>query len=100
MFKLRVSNTLLSFSMAFLLSGPGIWVWTMGAVGSSGKKDCSPLVSGAVAAAAEAYRLRNVFGVVRDAFWAWKLMYAGRVRPAVRRNEAIVVEMLWGMPEE
>ena len=56
MFKLRVSNTLLSLSISFVLFGPGIAVFTIGCLGSSGKKDCSPL-SATVAAAAEAYRL-------------------------------------------
>jgi hypothetical protein len=59
MFKLRVSNTLLSLSIAFLLSGPGISVATMGCLGSSGKKGCSPL-SATAAAAAEACRLWKV----------------------------------------
>jgi hypothetical protein len=89
MFKLRVSKTLLSLSIATLLSGPGICVLTMGAVGSSGKKDCSPPMSGtAAAAAAEAYCLRSATGAMRGAF---KHLKAGRTRPAVRRREAIIV---------
>jgi hypothetical protein len=90
MFKLRVSKTLLSLSIAFLLSGPGISVWIIGAAGSSGKNGCS-LVSGiAAAAAAEAYRLRNATGATLTALGALELMSAGRKRPAVRRSEAIV----------
>jgi hypothetical protein len=58
MFKLRVSNTLLNLSVALALSGPGICVFTIGALGSSGKKACSPLSAAtALAAAAEAYGL-------------------------------------------
>jgi hypothetical protein len=88
MFKLRVSKTLLSLSIADLLCGPGICVRTMGAVGSSGKKDCSPLNSGtAAAAAAEAYCLRSATGAILGAF---KHLKAGRTRPAVRRTEAMV----------
>jgi hypothetical protein len=91
MFKLRVSKTLLSLSIDFLLSGPGICVWMIGAVGSSGKKDCSLLVSGiAAAAAAEAYCLRSAIGATLGAFEAYKHLKAGRLRPAVRSTEAIV----------
>jgi hypothetical protein len=63
MFKLLVSNTLLSLSIAFLLSGPGISVSTMGCLGSSGKNGCSPL-SAMAAAAAEACRLWKVAGAL------------------------------------
>jgi hypothetical protein len=87
MFKLRVSKTLLSLSIADLLCGPGICVRTMGAVGSSGKKDCSPLNSGTAAAAAEAYCLRSATGAILGAF---KHLKAGRTRPAVRRTEVMV----------
>jgi hypothetical protein len=90
MFKLRVSKTLLNLSIDFLLSGPGICVWMIGAVGSSGKNDCSLLVSGTVAAAAEAYCLRSAIGAILGAFESYKHLKAGRVRPAVRRAEAIV----------
>jgi hypothetical protein len=101
MFRLRVSKTLPSFSIAFLLSGPGICVLMMGPAGSSGKNGCSPGVSGiAAAAAAEAYRLRNALGVIREALCALKLKYAGRARPAVRRSEAMASEVwikVWGI---
>jgi hypothetical protein len=90
MFKLRVSKTLLSLSIDFLLSGPGICVCMIGAVGSSGKNDCSLLVSGITAAAAEAYCLRSAIGAILGAFDAYKHLNAGRVRPAVRRTDAIV----------
>jgi hypothetical protein len=62
----------------------------MGAVGSSGKNGCAPLVSGtAAAAAAEAYCLRSAMGAILEVLCA--LMHAGRARRAVRRSEAIVV---------
>ena len=52
MFKLLVSNTLSRSSIAFLLSGPGIAVRTVGLSGSFGKNSCSEsFCSGACAAA-------------------------------------------------
>ena len=57
MFKLRISNTRFKLAIAFLLSGPGIAVWTYGRVGSLGIKGCSYDVfgvSGVAAAAAVA----------------------------------------------
>lgn len=97
MFKLRVSKTLLSLSTAFLLSGPGICVWIIGASGSSGKNGCSLLTSGAAkAAAAEAYRLRSATGATLDARGALEFMIAGRMRPAVRRSEAILANVIEG----
>ena len=89
MFKLLVSKTLLSLSMAFLLSGPGIAVLTIGCRGSSGKKECSPL-SATAAAAAEAYRLCGAIG----ALWAIRAFAprnGARRRPALRMSDAIVV---------
>ena len=62
----------------------------IGALGSSGKKACSLLVSGAAAAAAaDAYRLRSAIGAILGAFRAVELVTAGRARPTVRRSEAI-----------
>ena len=89
MFKLLVSKTLLSLSMAFLLSGPGIAVLTIGCRGSSGKKECSPL-SATAAAAAEAYRLCGAIGAFR-ARRAFAPRTGARRRPALRMSDAIVV---------
>ena len=89
MFKLLVSKTLLSLSMAFLLSGPGISVLTIGCRGSSGKKECSPL-SATAAAAAEAYRLCGAIG----ALWATRAFAprnGARRRPSLRMSDAMVV---------
>lgn len=89
MFKLLVSKTLLSLSMALVLSGPGMAVWMMGALGSSGKKACSPPSATAVAAAAEAYRRRKAIGATLEAARAVVGGRAARARPAVRRREAM-----------
>ena len=89
MFKLLVSKTLLSLSMAFLLSGPGIAVLTIGCRGSSGKKECSPL-SATAAAAAEAYRLCSAIGAF-GATRAFATRTEARRRPALRMSDAIVV---------
>ena len=89
MFKLLVSKTLLSLSMAFLLSGPGIAVLTIGCRGSSGKKECSPL-SATAAAAAEAYRLCGAIGAL-EATRAFVRKAGARKRPAVRAKDAIVI---------
>ncbi len=61
MFRLRVSNTLLSCAVAAWAFGPGIGVAIIGADGSSTKYGASPipLLKGLVAAVAEAY-WRNV----------------------------------------
>ena len=89
MFKLLVSKTLLSLSMAFLLSGPGIAVLTIGFRGSSGKKECSPL-SATAAAAAEAYRLCGAIGAF-GATRAFTPRTGARRRPALRMSDVIVV---------
>lgn len=89
MFKLLVSKTLLSLSMAFLLSGPGISVFTIGCRGSSGKKGCSPL-SATAAAAAEACRLCEAIGAFAATRTFVRKMGA-RMRPALRMRDAIVV---------
>lgn len=89
MFKLLVSKTLLSLSMAFLLSGPGMAVLTVGALGSSGKKGCSVLSATAAAAVAEAYRLCKATGAALETAWKCVRVRADRARPAVRKREAI-----------
>ena len=71
--------------MAFTLLGPGIDVDTIGPVGSSGKKACSPL-SGTAAAAAEAYCLRRVVEASLADGRAIERAKAGRT---VRRRDAI-----------
>lgn len=86
MFKLLVSKTSLSLSIAFLLFGPGISVLTMGPLGSSGKNDCSPLCCTA-AAAADAYVLGKALGAVLDV--SRTLFIAMRARPALRSSEAM-----------
>lgn len=88
MFKLLVSKTLLSLSIAFLLSGPGIAVFTIGCRGSSGKKECSPL--SATAAAAEACRLCSAIGVP-EAKRRFVRRIGARIRPALRAKDAIVL---------
>lgn len=71
--------------MAFLLSGPGIAVLTIGPAGSSGKNGCSPPEGGedftAAAAAYDRCGRKEDFGVTRVAM--------GRNRTAAR-SEAIV----------
>lgn len=89
MFKLLVSKTLLSLSIAFLLSGPGICVFTVGWRGSSGKKECSPL-SATAAAAAEACLFCDAIGAL-EATRAFVRKAGARRRPAVRARDAIVV---------
>jgi hypothetical protein len=90
MFKLRVSNTLLNLSIAFLLSGPGICVWMIGPLGSSAKNGCSPL-SATAAAAAEAYRRRSAIGKVLETLKLLTLKRHDRTRPALRRSEAMMI---------
>lgn len=76
----------------------------MGAVGSSGKKGCSLVVSGARAAAAEAYCLWNAIGARLLAICIFDAGYDGRMRLAVQSKEAIVdlvsvevaINTLWG----
>lgn len=94
MFKLRVSNTLLSLSMASVLFGPGICVFTIGALGSSGKKDCSPL--SATAAAAVAYCLVSAIGAF-EVVWVIRRGRSARERRAVRRRDAIVYVVVVGV---
>lgn len=89
MFKLRVSNTLLSLSIASALFGPGILVRTLGPVGSSGKNGCSEPLSGTAPAEAAACCLRIAKGVVFAAGRAIGRERKGRARPAVRRREAM-----------
>jgi hypothetical protein len=63
----------------------------MGPAGSSGKKGCSLVVSGATAAAAaDAYCLLSAIGGSLVALRMVEVEHDGRIRLAVRRKEAIV----------
>jgi len=78
--------------MALMLLGPGIDVDTIGPVGSSGKKACSPL-SGTAAAAAEAYCLRSAVGASLVDGRAIERAKAGRTvrRDAISLSKALRV---------
>jgi hypothetical protein len=84
-----VSKTLLSLSIAFLLSELGICVFTVGCRGSSEKKECSPL-SATAAAAAQACRLCGAIFAL-ETTRAFVRKAGARTRPAVRARDAIVV---------
>jgi len=88
MFKLLVSKTLVNLSIAALLFGPGISVFTTGACGSSGKKFALLFeVEVGATAATVAYCL------VRNSSLNWR--NAGRVRLAdLSRETMAVLEMM------
>jgi hypothetical protein len=81
MLRLRVSKTLPSLSIAFVLLGPGIAVFTMGSLGSSGKKDVAD----------DAYALRIAVGAIRDTFVALQRAIEDRARLAERAKEAMAI---------
>ena len=90
MFKLRVSKTLSKFSIAFLLSGPGIVVRMCGLKGSSGKKGCS---EGACSASC-AVAIRAAVLVVVVIGLTVERRRKGRERDEVRRIEVMIEVML------
>jgi type IV secretory pathway TrbL component len=79
MFKLLVSNTESNSAIAFLLSGPGMAVLTVGPEGSFVKNGCSVEEGADLTAAAVAYGRRADLAASREAM--------GRNRAAARRDD-------------
>ena len=102
MFKLRVSNTLCRSSIAFLLSGPGIAVFKIGPLGSSGKRDWAPEEGAVFDAVAVAYwRIGRERGAIvrRRAAARWDAIFEaqleGRFRLEFQGLGSCCVKELW-----
>jgi len=81
MFKLLVSKTESNSAIAFLLSGPGMAVLTIGPDGSFVKNGCSVEGGAGLTAAAVAYGRREDLEASREAM--------GRNRAAARRDDMV-----------